>query len=75
MVWLNTTLIILKQVTEVQYGVSLRARENYTVSRNGKRYIDEDIFLACYPDAIAKEGSTYQLDNEQIYNLPKKPKP
>ena len=56
-------------------GTVRRHRENYTVSRNGIRYIDEDIFLACYPDAIAKEGSTYQLDKEQICNLPKKPKP
>ena len=48
-------------------------RENNTISKDGKRYINEDVFIKHYPEAIVKEGSTYQLSMEQVRNLPNNP--
>jgi hypothetical protein len=51
-------------------GTVRRHRENNTTTKNGIRYINEEIFIKHYPEAIAKEGSTYQLEMEQVRNLP-----
>jgi len=45
-------------------------RVHNTVSRDGIRYIDEDVFLKHYPEAIAEEGSSHQLNMEEVNNLP-----
>jgi len=51
-------------------GTVRRHRVNNTVSRDGIRYIDEDVFIKHYPGAIAEEGSSYQLSMEEVNNLP-----
>lgn len=51
-------------------GTVRRNRINNTISKHGIRYINEDIFIKHYPEAIAKEGSSYQLSMEQVNNLP-----
>jgi hypothetical protein len=48
----------------------VQLRVNNTISKDGIRYIDEDIFIKHYPEAIAKEGSSYPLNMEEINNLP-----
>jgi hypothetical protein len=55
-------------------GTVRRNRDNNTVTKSGLRYINEDIFIASYPDAVIKQGSTYQLNKEQLINLPYNPK-
>lgn len=54
-------------------GTVRRHRENNTVSKGGIRYINQDIFIQFYTEAIAKEGFICQLNLEQIRNLPNNP--
>jgi hypothetical protein len=49
---------------------TVQMRVNNTISKDGIRYIDEDIFIKHYPKAIAKEGLSYDLNMEEIKNLP-----
>jgi hypothetical protein len=57
-------------------GTVRRHRENNTVSKGGIRYINQDVFIKFYTEAIAKEGFICQLNLEQsvlkflIYTLP-----
>jgi len=55
-------------------GTVRRHRENNTISNNGIRYINADIFIDKSPKAIAEVGSTYQLTKRQLLNLPNNPK-
>lgn len=43
---------------------TVQMRVHNTVSRDGIRYIDEDVFLKLLPEAIAEEGSSHQLNME-----------
>ena len=54
-------------------GTVRRHRENNTVSKGGIRYINQDVFIKFYTEAIAKEGFICQLNLEQIRNLPNNP--
>jgi len=49
---------------------TVQMRVHNTVSRDGIRNIDEDVFLKHYPEAIAEEGSSHQLNMEEVNNLP-----
>lgn len=51
-------------------GTVRRHRDNNTVTRDGIRYINEDVFISNYPGAIPKEGSSFQLDKQEVRNLP-----
>jgi hypothetical protein len=44
------------------------------MTKDGIKYINEDIFIAHFPGAIIKEGATFQLNKEQLANLPDNPK-
>lgn len=48
-------------------------RVNNTVTKTGFRYIDKDIFIKYYPDAVAEKHSTYNLTPEQLQSLPNNP--
>lgn len=45
-------------------------RNNNTVSKRGFRYINKDVFIKHFPNAIPELGSTYNLTQEQLDNLP-----
>ena len=45
-------------------------RKNNTVSKRGFRYINKDVFINNFPNAIPELGSTYNLTREQLDNLP-----
>lgn len=45
-------------------------RNNNTVSKRGFRYINKDVFIKHFPKAIPVLGSTYNLTQEQLDNLP-----
>ena len=62
-------LIIVKLETWVQ-----RNRNNNTITRDGIKYINEDIFIKHYPEAVIKEGAVFKLNKEQLANLPDNPK-
>lgn len=49
-------------------GTVRRNRNNNTVSKQGLRYIDYDIFIKYFPDA--KNKSSYQLNSSQLKKLP-----
>jgi hypothetical protein len=55
-------------------GTVRRNRNNNTVTKDGIKYINEDIFIDCFPAAVIKEGATFQLNKEQLANLPDNPK-
>nr|YP_009663718.1 hypothetical protein [Dactylella tenuis]QCW06855.1 hypothetical protein [Dactylella tenuis] len=55
-------------------GTVRRNRNNNTITKDGIKYINEDIFIAHFPGAVAKEGSTFQLNKDQLTNLPNNPK-
>ena len=55
-------------------GTVRRNRNNNTVTKNGIKYINEDIFIYHFPGAVIKEGATFQLNKEQLANLPDNPK-
>lgn len=54
-------------------GTVRRNRNNNTVTKNGLRYINEDIFIVNYPDAETKVNATYKLNKKQLANLPNNP--
>lgn len=45
-------------------------RKNNTVSKRGFRYINKDVFINNFPNAIPELGFTYNLTREQLDNLP-----
>lgn len=45
-------------------------RNNNTVSKRGFRYINKDVFILHFPNAISELGSTYNLSQGQLENLP-----
>lgn len=51
-----------------------RNRNNNTITKNGVKYINEDIFIYNFPGAIIKEGAEFKLNKEQLANLPDNPK-
>jgi len=55
-------------------GTVRRNRNNNTITKDGIKYINEDIFIAHFPGAVAKQGSSFQLDKKQLVNLPDNPK-
>ena len=55
-------------------GTVRRNRNNNTITKNGIKYINEDVFLANFPDAVLEKGATYRLNKEQLANLPDNPK-
>lgn len=48
-------------------------RVNNTVTKTGFRYIDKDVFIKHYPDAVAEKHTTYNLSPEQLNSLPYNP--
>lgn len=55
-------------------GIVIRNRNNNTVTKDGIKYINEDIFIYRFPGAVIKQGATFQLNKEQLANLPDNPK-
>ena len=55
-------------------GTVRRNRNNNTITKDGIKYINEDIFIVHFPNAIIKEGSRFQLNKEQLTKLPDNPK-
>lgn len=55
-------------------GTVRRNRNNNTVTKDGIKYINEDIFIDHFPGAVIKQGATFQLNREQLANLPDNPK-
>lgn len=57
-------------------GTVRRNRNNNTITKNGIKYINEDIFIDHFPAgrAVIKEGATFQLNKQQLANLPDNPK-
>jgi len=51
-------------------GTVRRNRVNNTVTSTGFRFIDKDIFIKHYPDAVAEKHSTYNLTPKELKNLP-----
>lgn len=45
-------------------------RKNNTVSKRGFRYINKEVFVKHFPEAIPVKGSTFILTPEQLDNLP-----
>ena len=54
-------------------GTVRRNRNNNTVTKDGIKYINEDIFIDHFPGAVIKQGATFQLNKEQLANLPDNP--
>ncbi len=54
-------------------GTVIRNRVNNTFTKTGLRYIDMDVFIKYYPDALAEKHSTYMLTPEQVKSLPNNP--
>ncbi|MEO0329119.1 MAG: hypothetical protein AAF217_11055 [Pseudomonadota bacterium] len=46
-------------------------RNKNTISKRGFRYIDKDVFIKHFPEAVAERGFTFNLTTEQLKNLPK----
>ena len=55
-------------------GTVRRNRNNNTITKDGIKYINEDIFIAHFSDAVMKKGSIYKLNKQQLTNLPDNPK-
>lgn len=56
-------------------GTVRRNRNNNTITKDGIKYINEDIFVAHFGGpAVLKVGATFQLNKEQLANLPDNPK-
>jgi hypothetical protein len=56
-------------------GTVRRNRNNNTITKDGFKYINEDIFIDHFPSAVIKEGAIFQLNKEQLpVNLPDNPK-
>ncbi len=55
-------------------GTVRRNRNNNTITKNGIKYINEDIFIDHFPDAVIKEGAIFILNKQQLANLPDNPK-
>lgn len=56
-------------------GTVRRNRNNNTITKDGIKYINEDIFVAHFGGpAVLKAGATFQLNKEQLANLPDNPK-
>jgi hypothetical protein len=51
-------------------GTIISNRVNNAVTKSGLRFIDKDIFLKHYPNAVAEKDSTYNLTPEQLKSLP-----
>lgn len=49
-------------------------RNNNTITKDGIKYINENIFIEVFPEAFIKVGATFQLNKEQLANLPDNPK-
>lgn len=55
-------------------GTVRRNRNNNTLTKDGIKYINEDIFIKHYPEAVIKEGAVFKLNKQQLANLPDNPK-
>lgn len=55
-------------------GTVRRNRNNNTITKDGIKYINENVFIAHFSDAIMKKGSIYKLNKKQLTNLPDNPK-
>lgn len=55
-------------------GTVRRNRNSNTITKDGNKYINEDIFIDHFPGAVIKQGATFQLNKEQLANLPDNPK-
>lgn len=55
-------------------GTVRRNRNSNTITKDGNKYINEDIFIYHFPGAVIKQGATFQLNKEQLANLPDNPK-
>nr|ATI20513.1 hypothetical protein [Juglanconis juglandina] len=55
-------------------GTVRRNRKNNTITKDGIKYINEDIFIENFPSAVIKEGAIFQLNKKQLVNLPDNPK-
>jgi len=55
-------------------GTVRRNRNNNTITRNGIKYINEDIFIDHFSGALSKQGAIFQLNKQQLVNLPDNPK-
>lgn len=64
----------LKNTQAGDRGTVRRNRNNNTITKDGIKYINKDIFLDHYRQAVAKQGATFQLNQEQLANLPDNPK-
>jgi len=57
-------------------GTVRRNRNNNTITKDGIKYINEDIFVAHFGGpAVLKAGATFKLNKEQLANLPDNPTP
>lgn len=56
-------------------GTVRRNRNNNTITKDGIKYINQDIFIEFFPEAEAfiKLEATFQLNKEQLSNLPDNP--
>lgn len=55
-------------------GTVRRNRNNNTLTKDGIKYINEDIFIKHFPAAEAKVGAELKLNKKQLANLPDNPK-
>ena len=55
-------------------GTVRRNRNNNTITKDGFKYINEDIFIKHFPAAVIGEGAEFMLNKEQLANLPDNPK-
>lgn len=51
-----------------------RNRNNNTITKDGFKYINEDIFIDHFPGTEIKVGAIFKLNKEQLANLPDNPK-
>lgn len=61
------------QVPNVSSSTVTRRRHTNTVTSNNLRFINADLFIKHYPDAVNAQGSTYMLTQDQLKNLPSNP--
>lgn len=54
-------------------GTVRRNRNNNTITKDGIKYINEDIFIDHFSGAVIKEGARFKLNKEQLANLPDNP--
>jgi hypothetical protein len=54
-------------------GTVRRNRNNNTITKYGIKYINEDIFIKHFPEAVIEQGGLFKLNKQQLANLPDNP--